>query len=219
MAFSTEWETIYQDNEQISIWPWSNCVSLCHRYGNIRAGMRVLELGCGAGANIPFFVQQKVDYYALDGSETTVGRIKKKFAKANVHVEKVDFSHDFHWKQKFDLIIDRAAMTHNSTSDIEHIIADIHASLASGGRFIGMDWFSTRYEAFQNGIADEIDAYTRIFKEGYFRGLGKVHFSDAEHLHKLFKGFKFLYLDEKVHFVRLPEKTTRAAWDFVVEAE
>ena len=79
MAFSTEWEKIYQNNEQISIWPWSNCVSLCHRYGNLHEGMKVLELGCGAGANIPFFVQRKAAYYAVDGSATMVEKLKEKF--------------------------------------------------------------------------------------------------------------------------------------------
>ena len=96
MAFSTEWEEIYRNNEQLSIWPWSSCVSLCHRYGNMREGMNVLELGCGAGANIPFFIQQKTNYYAVDGSATVVEILKKKFAGHKVYVAQADFTRDLH---------------------------------------------------------------------------------------------------------------------------
>ena len=219
MAFSTEWEKIYQNNEQISIWPWSNCVSLCHRYGNLHEGMKVLELGCGAGANIPFFVQRKAAYYAVDGSATMVEKLKEKFAPCDVHIAQVDFTRDFHWTESFDLIIDRAAVTHNSTADIEMVLVKIRAALAPRGRFIGMDWFSMRYDAFRMDSANQIDPHTRIFKDGFFAGMGTVHFADREHLQDLFRGFRFLYLDEKVDFVHLPEKMTRAAWDFVVEAE
>lgn len=219
MAFSTEWEKIYKNNEQISVWPWSNCVSLCHRYGKMHEGMKVLELGCGAGANIPFFVQQKVVYYAVDGSATMAENLQKKFVCCDVHIAQVDFTNDFHWTEAFDLIIDRAAVTHNSTADIEQVLVKLRSALAPGGRFIGMDWFSTQDGAFQKDIADQIDSYTRIFKEGRFSGMGKVHFADKEHLQRLFHGFRFLYLAEKVDFVHLPKKMTRAAWDFVVEAE
>ena len=44
-------------------------------------GMRVLELGCGPGANIPFFLSQGADYYAAEGSETIVVELQKKFPR------------------------------------------------------------------------------------------------------------------------------------------
>ena len=92
MGFSEEWETLYQQNEQNSVWPWSNLVSLAHRYGNLHENMRVLELGCGAGANIPFFVSQKAEYYGIDGSQTVVERLQKRFEKQTVHVMAADFT-------------------------------------------------------------------------------------------------------------------------------
>ena len=92
MSFSQEWEQLYQENQQEAIWPWSHLVSLAHHFGNLHKGMRVLELGCGAGANIPFFLQQGADYYGVDGSPTTVIALQKRFAGKSVHIEMADFT-------------------------------------------------------------------------------------------------------------------------------
>ncbi|MBO6179167.1 MAG: hypothetical protein J6O04_08340 [Selenomonadaceae bacterium] len=79
MGFSSEWETVYKENKQLSVWPWSHLVSLAHRYGNLHEGMRVLEIGCGAGANIPFFISVGADYYGVEGSGTMAKRLNEKF--------------------------------------------------------------------------------------------------------------------------------------------
>ena len=73
MTFSQEWEKCFKENTQISTWPWSDLVSYVMRYARPTGeNFRVLELGCGAGANIPFFISLGVDYYAIDGSSTIV---------------------------------------------------------------------------------------------------------------------------------------------------
>lgn len=56
MGFSTEWEQTYKSNAQLSVWPWSEVISLTHRFCDLNKDLIVLELGCGAGANIPYFM-------------------------------------------------------------------------------------------------------------------------------------------------------------------
>ena len=53
MSFSNEWENRYKAKTHLSIWPWSDLVSLVMRHKPIKENFKVLELGCGAGANIP----------------------------------------------------------------------------------------------------------------------------------------------------------------------
>lgn len=219
MGFSKEWEAVYQRNEQASIWPWSHLVSLAHRYGNLHEGMRVLELGCGAGANIPFFIAQKADYYGIDGSATTIARLKERFAGQDVHVSQADFTQGVHYGGAFDLIIDRASVTHNSTEDIQRVITLAMNALKPGGRYIGMDWFSTRYEDYASVPSEVVDDNTRIFETGDFAGDGRTHFSDGTHLRDLFAGYRFLCLTEKIEEQFMPSKHRAARWDFVVEKE
>jgi hypothetical protein len=56
MSFSSEWDECYKASTHMSIWPWSDIVSYVLRYACPvdPSVCRVLELGCGVGANIPF---------------------------------------------------------------------------------------------------------------------------------------------------------------------
>lgn len=44
-----------------------------------QTGLRVLELGCGAGANIPFFAAINAEYYGIEGSSTQVKRLQEQY--------------------------------------------------------------------------------------------------------------------------------------------
>lgn len=69
------WNKIYKRNEQISIWPWSDLVSIVMRHTKPTTNdFKVVELGCGAGANIPFFLSLGVEYYSIEASEIIVSR-------------------------------------------------------------------------------------------------------------------------------------------------
>ena len=65
MGFSIDWEERYRENTHLAIYPWSDLVSIVNNNCKelIRAGGgRVLEFGCGAGANIPLFMALEIDY-------------------------------------------------------------------------------------------------------------------------------------------------------------
>ena len=56
LGFSSEWDDQYSIGRLGSRWPWSDVVSYVMRYVRPQnKKIKVLELGCGAGANIPFF--------------------------------------------------------------------------------------------------------------------------------------------------------------------
>ena len=79
MSFSNEWDDKYQDNTHLSIWPWTNLVSLVMRNKPQKRNFKVLELGCGAGANIPLFVSLEADYFTVEGSKTIVDKLHQRF--------------------------------------------------------------------------------------------------------------------------------------------
>lgn len=221
MGFSTEWEEMYKSGKHNSIWPWSEVVSMTNRYftGNKKRKLKVLELGCGAGANIPYFVSIGAEYYGIEGSITEVEKIQEHFKNNNVIVRQGDFTSVLPFDGEFDLILDRGSVTHNSTKDIQKVIALISEKLKKEGYYFGCDWFSTSYEVFTDTSEkfDIVDDNTKIFHSGYFEGLGTVHFSDKDHILQLFNQMEIVELYEKVETWGIPDHKRIAWWSFVAK--
>jgi len=202
----------------LGVWPWSDLVSHVMRYGRPdRPGYRVLELGCGAGANIPFFTAMGMEYHAIEGSEEIVGRLWRRFPELKSGIVVGDFTKEITAPGHFDLVVDRASLTHNTTAAIKDAIALLKARLKPGSKFIGIDWFSTEHSDYSAGEQVE-DVYTRRdVAKGTFAGVGRVHFSDQAHLEQLFSGFQFQSLEHKTVRREIPagDNHVSAVWNFV----
>jgi SAM-dependent methyltransferase len=201
MGFSPEWEQRYAENTHLSVWPWSDLVSLVYRHCKaiIAQGRgRVLELGCGAGANIPLFRSLGMDYYAIEGSPTITKQLHIRYPDLADQIVVGDFTLVQPFPVDFDLVVDRGSLTANCSSSIVGALRLVKASLKSNGVFIGSDFFSTNHSDSLAGVQCD-DQYTRTeIKEGHLAGTGKVHFSDERHLRELFSDFKVVFLEEKV---------------------
>ena len=219
VGFSHEWDLCYADGDQLSIWPWSDLVSLVNRHCKAilsKQNGRALELGCGAGANIPLFQSLKMDYHAIEGSTTIVKQLGIKYPEFSDSIVCGDFTSFQPFGELFDLIFDRAAITHNNESSIRDTLEIILRSLKTDGIFIGSDWFSTKHSDYESG--EEVDdKYTKTkYTKGQFVGIGKVHFSDEQHIRDLFCKFDILYLEEKTNVILEPKGTANvSSWNIV----
>jgi len=222
-SFSSEWDDVYARNKQMSLWPWSDLVSLVHRYCRSlicsnKSSAKVLELGCGAGANIPFFLENGFEYYAIEGSPTIVEQLHKRYPSMASQILCGDFTSSYQFDFEFDLIFDRAALTHNNAASISAALNIACNSLRDNGIFIGVDWFSENHSDSTNGISVD-DAHTRThYQKGQFSEIGKVHFSNELHLRDLFStaGITISFLEEKI--VRRFEPSDNyqfASWNIV----
>jgi SAM-dependent methyltransferase len=216
VAFSTHWEQIYRQGKQNSVWPWTDLVSYVMRYARPeQRPYRVLELGFGAGANIPFFLDIGAEYSGIEGSAAAVERVRRRFAGAdNLSLAWGDFTETIPFAGPFDLIVDRSSLTHNGTAAIRSCLRQQRGLLRSGGKFIGIDWFSTAHTEFPSGRELE-DRYTRGgFQAGQFCGVGTVHFADEAHLQNLLvgAGFEIQLMEHKQVETVFPATPRRMAW-------
>ena len=216
MTFSSEWDERYRSNTQMSIWPWSDLVSYVIRYAKpAEKQIKILELGCGAGANIPFFLAQGFKYYGIEGSNTVKNKLKRKFPKIKNNLIADDFTKRIKFEGKFDLVVDRAALTHNNTDGIKNCLELVYDKMKKNSTYIGIDWFSTEHNDYSNFVK-KLDMYSRTeYSKGQFVNVGTVNFTNKSHLLKLFKKFEILVLEHKVTTKEIPEKNKTAAWNFV----
>ena len=212
------WESVYRANRHMVSWPWSDIVSDVMSM-RPQKGAKVLEIGCGPGANIPFFLSIGLDYYSIDGSETAVEKVKNDFPSIQEKIICADFTKTIPFDESFDFIIDRAALTHNDTESIKRCMGLIKTKLNENAKFIGVDWFSKEHSYNRQGPATTIlDSHTMDNCVGFFENLGPVHFSDQEHIFDLFNEFKCLKLEHKITYQKIPEEQKFATWNFIFEA-
>ena len=198
-GFSEEWEQRYKDGSHHSIWPWSDVVAYVNRYARPQEAYSVvLELGCGAGANIPFFLARADDYHAVEGSATMVAALLERFPSLVGKIFAADFTKVIPFEVVFDMVLDRCSVTHNDTDAIVRCLGLVAGCLREGGLFIGIDWFTDEHSDAQNGVW--VDDHTRRGdSRSAMHHVGKMHFSDRVHLEGLLRasGFELLLLEQK----------------------
>lgn len=217
------WDKIYTSGKQHSQWPWSDLVSLVNKYFNLstkksKVRKKVLELGCGYGANIPFFNKNGFEYYAFEQSKIAVKSILKRYPNLKKRIKQEDFTICKFNEKKFDIIIDRGSMMHNSTSSIKKGILLAKSSLKKGGYYFCIDWFTKKHPEYSNGRTQE-DKYTlKNFNKGQFKNYeGIIHFADKKIIKKLFKDWKIIELSEKQKFDSIKKKIITSSWMFVAK--
>lgn len=219
MSFSSEWDSIYQARVLQVAWPWSDLISFVRRYGPSRlAECRVLELGCGTGANIPFFAAVGAQYYAIEGSAHAVELVHRNHPQLADRVVVGDFTATLPFDAPFDLVVDRSSLTHNTATAIHFTLSELFRLLRPGGRLIGIDWFSDRHSDRQFGQTQSDQWTYGDFSAGQFAGYGRVHLSDEAHLRDLLKDFRLLALEHKeIRDCMTEAGTVRASWNFAAE--
>ena len=196
MSFSSEWNTAYDNGQRMSISGIPSVLSslLINFIGSLK-GQRVLEFGCGTGNNARFIVEEGGEYFGIDGSESAIKFAMEKNPKSTFAC--CDFTEGHPFGDDFDLVIDRASISHNDTDGIKRAISLIWQSLKPGGLFVSADWFSDNHS--ESGRGEFVDERTRTgYTDGQFVAVGRVHFSNEQELAGLFSMFDRGALVERI---------------------
>tara|TARA_B100000427_G_scaffold267123_1_gene232725 strand:- start:333 stop:1001 length:669 start_codon:yes stop_codon:yes gene_type:complete len=219
VSFSKEWDDIYKASAHLSVWPWSDLVSLVKRHvPSIGPGTRVLEIGCGAGANVPFFQSLGVDYCAVEGSPSIVAQLQAQYPEIADRFVACDFTETLHFDGPFDVAIDRGSLPHNSDAGIRKTVSLAYDALRPGGKLISVDLCSDQHYGATSGTPCD-DTYTRKdFTEGALAGTGRVHFADKENLLDIFADWNIETLMHKRYDPVTPDTGfVLAFWNMVAE--
>lgn len=103
-----------------------------------RRTVKILEIGCGPGANLWFLSREGFDVYAIEGSPSGVEQAKKRLNEEIPHwrgeVVCGDFSSLPYDENTFDAVIDIEAVTCNPFNESVNIYQEVHRVLKPGGK-------------------------------------------------------------------------------------
>ena len=202
MNFSPDWDKVYSRGQQFVSWPWSEVVTALFKIKGNKEKKIVLELGCGTGPNIAVVRSLSYKYIGVDGSQTAIDSINSQYSNdSNVSALCADFTSINFWKdlkEPVDIILDRSAVTHNTTSDINKVLDFSLKALVKNGIFLGFDWFSTDHGDIRFAKSKLDDHTFSDFTQGQFKDVGNVHFSDESHIKELFINYKINNLNHKI---------------------
>ena len=193
------WEKIYNEREW-GKYPPEDLIRFTARNfykAKNRKDVKILEIGCGPGANIWYLAREGFSVYGIDGSKTSIkqagDRLKKEGLSAELEVGDV---HNLSWPDNyFDAVIDIECLSCNSQKDSKEIMAEVYRVLKHSGKFFSIAAKSNCWGS-ETGV--KIDQTTRRqVEDGPYAGVGPVRFADLASLKEIFSSFhdqKFEYI-------------------------
>lgn len=157
-----------------------------YKYPN-RSKIKILDIGCGTGANTWYIAREGFDTYGIDKSRVAINILKDRFKKEKLRCSTyVDSAINLPFENNFfDGVIEVECLTHNTFSDIQKIINEIYRVLKVDGKFYSQ-FFGKETWGFGRGRKIENGTYTGISKGGFSY---IIHFTDRDELKLLFNKF------------------------------
>jgi len=153
--------------------------------------VRILELGCGAGANLWFLAREQFEAYGIDGSKTAIanaeGYLKADCLQANLQVGDIIALDQFYPPAHFDAVIDVASLQHNKIPAVQTALGHALTCLKAGGRIFSM-MVATGSYGDKCGREIEPGTFMDVI-EGPNRARGLCHFFTEEEIFRLFNRF------------------------------
>lgn len=201
-AFDKSWEDVYKKTMFGGGYPDVNLIRFMARnlYSRDRFSTRVLEVGCGIGANLWYLAREGFDTFGLDGSSTAVKKCQKRMKEMNLpcHLVVNDACSMQYPDNYFDAVLDLECIYANTLPDIKKILSEVYRVLKKNGLFFSMMFGR---ETWGYGMGKEIEPHTFVeMKNRIFEGRGMAHFFSEEEIRDIFTTIGFKDLEINLHW-------------------
>jgi SAM-dependent methyltransferase len=185
-SFDPIWREKYAQGLQVRA-PYDCIVSFVHQHQprKDRAGIRILEVGCGTGNNIWYLAREGFNLSGIDASPEAITYASTRLAKENLEADlRVgDFTQLPFAENSFDLVFDRCSLTCCGLSFATQAVHEIHRVLTMGGKFF-FNPYSAEHTSAKKGrlLADNL---TVDIQGGSLVGCGQLCFYSRTQLDQL----------------------------------
>ena len=202
-SFNLEWEHIHSRQEW-GRYPSEAVVRFVARnfYHTEREKKKILDFGCGAGANTWFLAREGFDVYAFDGSKSAVKRAQsylKNEGYDSVKFAVMDALELTYQEDFFDCIVDNVCICANLYSYIKEMYKNVYRILKPGGKFFS-SCFGSKTDGYGTGKMLEEGTYEDI-ESGVLKGRAVIHLFSKEEFSRTIEeaGFKNIQIDHMLY--------------------
>jgi len=154
-----------------------------------RRAMRLLEIGCGPGANVWFMAREGFSVSGIDGSRTAIQHAQERLANEGLtaDLQVGDFA-QLPWPDAaFDGVVENVSLCCNPISAIERALDEVHRVLQPGAPFIS-SFFSDKTWGYGEGEMTERDGFISL-PDGPLANKGFCFFLSRDRVSEVFRHF------------------------------
>jgi SAM-dependent methyltransferase len=186
-SWDSIWDNVFTSQEW-GKYPSESLIQFVARnyYKLNRSEVKILEVGCGTGANLWYISREGFQAYGMDGSEIAIGMAKSRMSKEqlSINVEVGDILNLPYQDNFFDAVIDNECVYCNNFENSIKIIAEIHRVLKRKGKFYSRTFAEQMYIGKRND-SEKIMEFSNV-EDGPLKGKGFVRLSSEDSIKKLY---------------------------------
>lgn len=185
MAWDCVWEQVFQEQEW-GEYPSEDLIRFVSRnfyQKAVRKEVRLLEVGCGPGANLWYMARKGFTIYGIDGSDTAIGRASLRLDRECPSwsgklivgdICNLPFDNEY-----FDGVIDNEAIYCNSFAISQKIYGEMARVVKQGGKLFSRT-FATG--CWGDGTGENMGHRAYRVSEGPLLNKGYARFTDKEEI-------------------------------------
>lgn len=158
-----------------------------------RSAIRILEVGCGPGANLWYLAREGFSFAGVDGSPTAIEQATQRLdaecpgwrARGSLHVG--DIGRLPFADGGFDAVLDSEAICCNAWEAARNIYTELARVTRVGGRLFSRTFATGTWG---DGLGEHVGHHAWRCSEGPLAGKGLVRFTALEEISDLLCGFR-----------------------------